>query len=103
MEDVIQISISDWHSFLEIISIEWTVYVPVKINQHIDYKLFDKSHPLIQYNQPIPITPLKFFFLPVKENVVISRSIHNKKLIIGFPPVTSRDWNCWMKFMEEIS
>ena len=85
MEDIIQISISDWHSFLEIISVEWAVYVPVKINQHIDYKLFDKSHPLIQYNQPIPITPLKFFLLPVKENVVISRSIHNKKLIIGVP------------------
>ena len=85
MEGVLQISISDWHLFLERISVELDVYVPVKINDHIDYKLFENTQQPIQYNRPLPVTPLKFFFLPVKENVVISRAIHNKKLIIGVP------------------
>ena len=85
MDDSVQISIKDWHSFLEIISDEFDVYVPVIINQHIDYKIYNDSIQAIQYNKPLPVTPLRFFFLPVKENVVISSLNHNKKLIIGVP------------------
>ena len=85
MDDSVQISIKDWHLFLEIISAEFDVYVPVIINQHIDYKIYNSNGQLIKYNRALPVTPLKFFFLPVKENVVINSLIHNKKLIIGVP------------------
>src|SRR4030043_1278545 len=84
MDNLIQISISDWYLFLEKISHEVDVYVPVKTNQHIDYKLYNNTETIL-YNHPLPVTPLKFFFLPVKENVIISKSFHNKKLIIGVP------------------
>ena len=78
-------SVSNWHLFLQKISHEMNVYVPVKDHIHIDYKLFDPDGPEPEYNHPLPVTPLKFFFLPVKENVVINKEIHNKKLIIGIP------------------
>jgi len=32
-----------------------------------------------------PVTPLKTFFLPPRENVVIKKYYHNKKVIIGVP------------------
>jgi len=84
MSEVFQISLSDWHFFLEKLAVEWDVFVPVKINQFIDYKFYNSNYP-IQYNQPLPVTPLKTFFLPFQENVVFSRSFHNKKLIVGVP------------------
>jgi ferredoxin len=71
--------------FLEKLTADFDVYTPVKINQHIDYKIYNRNNGSILYNQALPVTPLKFFFLPVRENVVISNVIHNKKLIIGVP------------------
>lgn len=79
-----QISLHDWHLFLEMVAVEMDVFTPVKINHHIDYKLFNTDSQIV-YNHPLPVTPLKFFLLPVKENVVISKSFHNKKLVIGVP------------------
>jgi ferredoxin len=58
--------------------------VPVKLNQSIDYKHY-RSNYAIPYNQPLPVTPLKCFFLPIQENVVFSKSFHNKRLVIGIP------------------
>jgi len=84
MGDVIQISLADWHLFLEMVAAEMDVFTPVKINHHIDYKLFSSDSPII-YNHPLPVTPLKLFLLPAKENVVISKSFHNKKLVVGVP------------------
>jgi len=85
VDSVIQISESNWHLFLQKISQEMNVYVPVKDHMHIDYKHFDPDGPEPEYNHPLPVTPLKLFFLPVKENVVIHEEIHNKNLIIGIP------------------
>lgn len=84
MSEVVQISLSDWHLFLDKLAVEWDVFVPVKFNQSIDYKHY-RSHYTIPYNQPLPVTPLKYFFLPVQENVVFSKPFHNKRLIIGIP------------------
>jgi ferredoxin len=67
------------------ISHEMDVFVPVKNGIHIEYELFtnDTRQPI--YNKPVPVTPLKTFFLPVKENMVINKKFHNKKLIVGVP------------------
>jgi hypothetical protein len=91
--EVIQISGLNWHLFLRKISKEMNVYVPVKIDVHIDYKLYQPNGLQPVYNHPVPVTPLKLFFLPVKENVVIDREFHNKNLIIGIP-------SCDLKSLE---
>jgi len=85
LEDVIQISESNWHLFLREISHEINVFVPVKEGVHIEYQLYNCDNRQPIYNQPLPITPLKLFFLPVKENVVSTKKNRNKNLIIGVP------------------
>ncbi len=66
---------------------EYNVYVPVKKDAFIDYDLFDFVSPSsIVYNSPKPITPLKLFFLPVKENVTLETITSTKKnIIVGAP------------------
>jgi sulfhydrogenase subunit beta (sulfur reductase) len=60
--------------------------------------LDSESIPFIAYNIPKPVTPLKNFFLPVKENVTQSSSTPKKRIIIGAP-------NCdleALKILDEI-
>jgi ferredoxin len=83
--DVVQISESNWHLFLREISHEMNVFVPVKEGIHIEYQFYNYDNRQPIYNLPLPVTPLKLFFLPVKENVVISKNNHLKNLIIGAP------------------
>lgn len=85
MEDVIQISVSNWHSFLQKFSFDADVFVPVERGVHVEYALFDPMTQTISYNRPAPITPLKTFFLPVKENVTMDRNGHRKRMIVGIP------------------
>lgn len=84
MEDVAQTTLVNWHLFLQSVSNEMDVYVPVDNNIHIEYKLYRKDSDHIRYNIPLPVSPLKVFLLPVKENVN-KEKIHNKKLIVGVP------------------
>ncbi len=81
--DVILISVSNWHLFLSKISREMNVFVPVGNDIHVEYGLFSNNDQPIHYNKPAPVSPLKVFFLPVKENVL--KSSHNKKMIVGIP------------------
>jgi ferredoxin len=85
VDGVFQISAINWHMFLLEMSREMNVYVPVREASHIDYRQYQSSGQIPEYNQPLPVTPLKLFFLPVKENVVINKDIHNKNLIVGIP------------------
>jgi sulfhydrogenase subunit beta (sulfur reductase) len=93
VDDVFQISVSNWHLFLKKISLEDDVFVPVKKSIHIEYELFDTDNRQPIYNKPIPVTPLKTFFLPVKENVVINKKNKNRRIIIGIP-------SCDLKALE---
>ena len=46
------------------------LYAPVENEFSCDYALLDENmFSGIVYNKPKPVTPLKKFFLPVKENV----------------------------------
>jgi len=85
VKNVIQISESNWHLFLREISHEMNVFVPVKEGVHIEYQLYNHENRQPVYNQPLPTSPLKLFFLPVRENVVISKNNPRKNLIIGAP------------------
>jgi ferredoxin len=80
-----QISVHDWHTFLLELAKNNSVYVPVKIFNNIDYKPFTEDNTPIAYNIAKPLTPLKAFFLPPKENVVIEKKNYNKNIIIGIP------------------
>ncbi|MBN1416270.1 MAG: 4Fe-4S dicluster domain-containing protein [Bacteroidales bacterium] len=85
MRYAFQLKIEDWHSLLLDLSGENTVYVPVRSHKDIDYKIFTKDISQVVYNVAKPVTPLKSFLLPVKENVVIEKKNNNKQVIIGIP------------------
>ncbi len=75
------------------------LYAPVKNEFSCDYvKVGSEVIPEIVYNQPKPVTPLKQFFLPVKENVTSGEPAEGSRVIIGAP-------NCDMMalaFLDEI-
>ncbi len=83
MEGDFLVSASDWHLFLAEISHEMNVYVPVDNGVHTEYSLFRNNDLQIRYNKPAPVSPLKIFFLPVKENVL--NATHAKRMIVGIP------------------
>jgi sulfhydrogenase subunit beta (sulfur reductase) len=85
MNSAFKILNHDWHAFLQVISQSHSVYVPVKTKDYIDYKLFEDISQPISYNVAKPVTPLKNFFLPVKDNVVIEKGSYKKNVIIGIP------------------
>ncbi len=81
-----QIAATDWLKALQKLSESYRVYAPVNNSASIDYEIIgDKNINDIIYNTPKPVTPLKTFFLPVKENVVINKKIHKKNIIMGIP------------------
>ena len=81
-----QIATTDWQKALQKLNESYQVYATVNNGSSIDYELVnDNNINDIIYNTPKPVTPLKTFFLPVKENVVINKKIHKKNIIIGVP------------------
>jgi sulfhydrogenase subunit beta (sulfur reductase) len=75
------------------------VYAPVENEFSCDYVKVDADTvPEIVYNKPKPVTPLKKFFLPVKENVTSEAEQPNPVIILGAP-------NCdvmALSFLDEI-
>lgn len=62
------------------------IYAPLENDYSCDYaKLEAETVPEIVYNKPKPVTPLKKFFLPVKENVTTTPAPGNPVVIIGPP------------------
>lgn len=76
----------EWDERLHQLLSSHDLYAPVDNDFSMDYvKLDAESIPEISYNKPKPVTPLKKFFLPVKENVT-SGAIRDKPVvIIGAP------------------
>jgi sulfhydrogenase subunit beta (sulfur reductase) len=65
---------------------DYYVFAPVLINGNQDYRLIcEDDLNQIVYNTPKPTTPLKTFFLPVKENVVGTIKEARMRIIIGIP------------------
>ena len=87
MKNAFHISLNGWNKFLREQTDECNIYVPVKKTAAIDYELIDAvSAASIIYNTPKPVTPLKLFFLPVKENVTLeSEGPARKNVIVGTP------------------
>jgi sulfhydrogenase subunit beta (sulfur reductase) len=86
MDQTYHISEAEWQSALIRISGTFQVYAPVGFNGSQDYELVDNENARsIVYNKPKPSTPVKTFFLPVKENVTERLKEHSTVLIMGVP------------------
>jgi len=75
-----------WDKALSDLLGSYKIYAPLLIENNQDYELLDKElvkH--IVYNSPKPSTPLKSFFLPVKENVVAESAADIPVIILGIP------------------
>lgn len=76
----------DWHRSLEKLLTSHDIFVPVKDEFSLDYEPFRLNQAEnITYNTPKPATPLKNFFLPVRENVTSARNNGRPRIIIGAP------------------
>lgn len=82
----ISIKKEDWHRSLEKLLTSHDIFVPVKDEYSLDYEPFRLSQAeKIAYNLPKPATPLKNFFLPVRENVSSVLNKGRSRIIIGVP------------------
>ena len=64
----ISISKPDWDSRLTQLLSSHDLFAPVSGQSNLDYLLMEADRiPDIVYNQAKPVSPLKTFFLPVKE------------------------------------
>lgn len=87
MGEFFQIALPFWQRFLESTNESFNLYAPVKHDHFIDFELITHKEqiPDIIYNHPRPVTPLKVFFLPVKENVVKEIKGQKVNIILGAP------------------
>ncbi len=86
MDKMFVISMTDWQAVLGQFSASYSLFAPVEFNGSQDYELVDKENTgNIIYNHPKPATPVKTFFLPVKENVTVESGIEKPAIIMGVP------------------
>lgn len=75
----------EWNKVLLSILNDTTIYAPFQKNSAIDYAIVDSSNiESIIYNIPKPVSPLKLFFSPVKQNVVTDDN-NKRRIIMGIP------------------
>ncbi len=76
----------EWDERLHQLLSSHDLYAPVDNEFSMDYvKLDAETIPEISYNKAKPVTPLKKFFLPVKENVTGGTNRNKPAIIIGAP------------------
>jgi sulfhydrogenase subunit beta (sulfur reductase) len=76
----------EWDKAIEELLLSYTIFACVENEYGLDYELIRPADiPKISYNRPKPATPLKSFFLPVKENVTSDRVVEKPTIIMGIP------------------
>ena len=76
----------EWDKTLEQLLLSYTIFASVENEFGLDYELIRPIDiPRISYNKPKPATPLKSFFLPVKENVTSDIVDDKPRIILGIP------------------
>jgi ferredoxin len=89
----------EWDKTLERLILSYSIFATVKNDFGLDYELLSPSTiNKISYNKPKPATPLKSFFLPVKENVTSKILPGRQRIVMGVP-------NCdiaGLKLLDEI-
>ena len=82
----LSINKEEWDIKLQKLLLSHNVFAIIESCYSLDYELIRPVDiPLISYNKPKPVTPLKNFFLPVKENVTSDRCMEKPRIIIGIP------------------
>jgi sulfhydrogenase subunit beta (sulfur reductase) len=75
-----------WDKSLEKLLLSYQIFASISNEFSQDYELLtSKNIGDITYNKPKPVTPLKNFFLPVKENVTSERKDEKPRIILGTP------------------
>jgi ferredoxin len=89
----------EWDKAIEQLLLSYTILAAVDNEFGIDYEIVDPGNiNRISYNKAKPASPLKTFFLPVKENLTSGAAMKKPRLIIGAP-------NCdiqALKILDEI-
>lgn len=82
---IYEVSEQKWKEFLTNILTDSIVYAPLEKEEAVDYeKITEEKIDSIYYDGNAPITPLKAFYLPVKENVVNYKE-PEQRVVIGVP------------------
>jgi sulfhydrogenase subunit beta (sulfur reductase) len=82
----LRIEKEEWDKALKRLLLSYSIFATVKNEFGLDYETIDNSNiGEITYNKPKPATPLKSFFLPVKENVTTEISSDRQRIILGVP------------------
>ncbi len=77
---------SEWDKALEHLLQSFDLFATLENEYSIDYEVLNTSNiSIISYNKPKPSTPLKSFFLPIKENVSDNSQTKKQVVIIGAP------------------
>jgi len=86
MNSYYSINRESWESSIIRLTSSFNIYASVDNGYSLDYELVDKRNiSAIAYNKPKPATPLKTFFLPVRENVTTEIRPGKPRIIIGTP------------------
>lgn len=86
MERMSAVSVTDWQAAVLQLAKSFSLYAPVSFNGSMDYELIDDENAgSIVYNHPKPSTPLKTFFLPVRENVTSEAENEKQTVVMGAP------------------
>ncbi len=81
-----EFTIQAWEKALGVLAGDFKVYAPIRDQDSIDYELISSVNiSSIVYNTPKPVSPLKLFLLPVKENVVRESDLHKPFVVLGTP------------------
>jgi sulfhydrogenase subunit beta (sulfur reductase) len=76
----------EWDKTLEHLLLSYSIFASVHNEFGQDYELIRPVDiARISYNTPKPATPLKSFFLPVRENVTSDRIDEKPRIIMGIP------------------
>jgi ferredoxin len=76
----------EWDKSIGQLLLSYSIFACVENEYGLDYELIrPEDINKISYNKPKPSTPLKSFFLPVKENVTSENFEPKPRIIIGVP------------------
>lgn len=86
MNNYHSLSKQEWEKALSHVIENYQLYAPVPWGESQEYERIEEDTISdIIYNHPKPATPLKTFFLPIKENVVNIEKHDQKRIIMGIP------------------
>jgi len=89
----------EWDKTIEQLLLSYSIFAAASNEFGIDYELVNGANiARIAYNRAKPVTSLKSFFLPVKENVTSGQLLEKRRIIIGVPNCDV----CGLKLLDEI-